>query len=78
MVDPGDHRVTGVDADVGAEADQFDGVHEAVFENRFANHRRSLGDAVDGHELRLHVGRECRIGRRAQAHRLQPRRRLEA
>jgi hypothetical protein len=62
------HRGVAVDADVGAEALQLDRVHEAVLEDGLADHRHALGDRVERHELRLHVGREGRIGRGAQAH----------
>src|SRR5574343_58493 len=70
-IDAADDGVVALDLDVGPEAHQFVDVHEAVFENRFADGRHAIGNAVDGHELRLHVGRESRIGRRAQADRLQ-------
>ena len=43
-------------------------MHVAVLENRFGNHRGAVGDAVHRHELRLHIGRERRIGRGSQAH----------
>ncbi len=67
-----------VDLDVGAEPDQFHRVHETIFENRFAHHCGTVGDGVDRHELGLHVGREGRVGRRADAHRREPPRCLEA
>ena len=40
-------------------------VHEAVLEDRLGDHRRAVGDAVERHELRLHVGRERRVLRGA-------------
>ena len=43
-------------------------MHVAVLENRFGDHRGAVGDAVHRHELRLHVRRERRIGRRSQTH----------
>jgi hypothetical protein len=58
-----------VDLDVGAEPDQLHRMHEAVLENGFAHHGRALGHRIDGHELGLHVGRESRIGRGADADR---------
>jgi hypothetical protein len=71
--DAGDEGRVAVDLDVGTEADQFHGVHEAVFENRFAHHGGALGDRVDGHELGLHVGGKGRVGRGADADGSQPR-----
>ena len=73
-----DHGGVAVDPDVGAEADQFDGMHETVLEDGLADHGGAFGDGVDGHELRLHVGREGRIGRGADRDRAQAARRLEA
>ncbi len=77
----GDARHEGgvaVDLDVGAQALQLDRVHEAVLEDRLADHRGAVGDRVDGHELGLHVGREAPDRRGAQAHRVETGRRLEA
>src|SRR5574343_1401483 len=70
-IDAADDDVVALDLDVGPEAHQFVDVHEAVFENRLADGRHAIGNAVEGHELRLHVGREGRVRRRAQADRLQ-------
>ena len=38
-------------------------VHEAVLEDRLVDHADAVGDAVQRHELRLHVGRERRVRR---------------
>ena len=71
-VDAADDGVVAFDLDVGPETHQLVDVHEAVFEDGFANGRDAIGDTVDGHELRLHVGRKGRIGCSTQTHRVEP------
>ncbi len=44
-----------------AQAQQLVDVHEAVLEDRLGDRRRAVGDAVERHQLRLHVGRERRV-----------------
>ena len=51
--------------DVGAEALQFERVHEAVLEHGLGDDADAFGDAVERGELRLHVGRERGIRRGA-------------
>ena len=63
--------VVAFDLNIGAQAHQFVDVHETVFEDRFTNGGHAVGNAVDGHELGLHVGRESRIRRSTQADRFQ-------
>ena len=48
-----------VQVDVGAEAGQLLHVHEAVLEDRLADHAGALGARHQRHELRLQVGREA-------------------
>ena len=36
-------------------------MHEPVLENRFGDHRGSVGNSQQRHDLRLKVGREARI-----------------
>ncbi len=60
-----DDRRVAFDLDRRAEAAQFLHVHEAVLEDRLGDAVRAVGDAVERHELRLHVGRERRIFGRA-------------
>ena len=69
LFDATDDGGVAIDLDVGAQAQQFVDVHEAVLEDRLADHAHAVGDAVHGHELGLHVGRECRIRRGGQADR---------
>ena len=66
-----------IDFDVCAQPDQFSGVHKAVFKDRFADEGGALGNAVERHELRLHVGRESRVRVGTHINRLAARRRLE-
>ena len=73
----GHDRGISIDPDIRSQPDQLDRVHEAVFENRFANHGRTVRDAIDRHELRLHIGRESGIRSRSQTDRFQALRRLE-
>src|SRR5450830_638909 len=61
-----DYRRVSGDLDVGAHALQLERVHEAVLENGFGQYRRAARDAVERHELRLHIGRERRVRRSAQ------------
>ena len=63
--------IAAFDLDIGTQALQFVGVHEAVFEDGFADRRNTVGDGIDGHELGLHVSRESRVRCRAQADSLQ-------
>ena len=42
-----------MDADIGAQPAQFGNVHEAVFENGFADDRGAFGAGHQGHELGL-------------------------
>ena len=44
-------------------------MHEAVLEYGFHHHRAAFRDAVERHELRLHVGGECRVRRGTHVHR---------
>src|SRR3546814_2142163 len=60
------------DVDLGAQAHQFLHVHEAVLEDRLVDDADAFGDAVHGHELRLHVGGETRMRRGDDVHRLRP------
>ena len=48
---------------VCTESHQFWNMHHAVFEHRFGNRTYTFGNAVERAKLRLHVGRECGIGR---------------
>src|SRR3546814_2146709 len=57
---------------LGAQAHQFLHVHEAVLEDRLVDDADAFGDAVHGHELRLHVGGETRMRRGDDVHRLRP------
>lgn len=50
--------VTCIDLDVRTQSYQFDRVHEPILEDRFTDDRRAFRDTVDGHELRLHIGRK--------------------
>ena len=70
-----DDRDAAVDLDLRAQAQQLVDVHEAVLEDRLGDRRRAVGDAVERHELRLHVGRKRRVFAGAQADRAQPGRR---
>jgi hypothetical protein len=62
-------RRRALDLDVGAEALQLLHVHHAVLEDRLGDHRGAAGARRERHELRLHVGRERRVRRGAQARR---------
>src|SRR5271157_412525 len=55
------HGAASFNLDVGAHAHQFQGVHEAVFENVLRNDRRALGLRGQRHELCLTVGGEAGI-----------------
>ena len=61
LVDALHDRDVAVDLDLRAQAHQLVDVHEAVLEDRLGDRRRAVGDAVEHHELRLHVGRERRV-----------------
>src|SRR3546814_4774289 len=65
-------RSVAVDVELGAQAHQFLHVHEAVLEDRLVDDADAFGDAVHGHELRLHVGGETRMRRGDDVHRLRP------
>ena len=56
-----DHGHLAIDLNLGAQAHQFVDVHEAVFKNRFGHRGRALRNAVERHELRLHVGGETGV-----------------
>ncbi len=60
LSDPLDGGAVPLDDDVGAEAQQFGDVHEAVLEDILADHAGAVGQTHQGHELGLHVGRESR------------------
>ena len=61
-------RDVAVEPDVRSQPRQFLHMHEAVLEDGLADPGAALGDAVDGHELRLHVGREGGVLAGAEAH----------
>src|SRR3546814_10115516 len=60
-------RGVAFDPDVRTQAQQFLHVHETVLEDRLVDHAHAVGDAVHGHELRLHVGGESGV-RRSEEH----------
>ena len=49
------------DGDVGAHADEFLHVHEAVFEDVFGDGAGAFGLGGEGHVLGLHVGGEAGV-----------------
>ena len=57
-----DRRVA-VRLDVGAHAQQLGHVHEAILEDGFGEHASAPRAGHQGHELRLHVGREAGVRR---------------
>ena len=67
-LDAAHERAIALDRDLGAEALQLERMHEAVLEDGLGDHGGALRDGGERHELRLHVGREARIGRGAHAH----------
>ena len=73
LVDALHDRDAAVDVDLRAQAQQLVDVHEAVLEDRLGDRRRAVGDAVERHQLRLHVGRERRVLAGANADRARPR-----
>ena len=64
-----DDRGVAFDLDVGAEPPQLLHVHHPVLEDRLGDHRRAVGARRERHELRLHVGREPGMRRRAHVRR---------
>src|SRR2546422_3547480 len=69
---PFHHRGIALDRDIGAQALELQGVHEAVFENGLGDERGAIRHRGERHELRLHVGGEARIRGGAYAHRSGP------
>src|SRR5690606_30162284 len=69
-VNPGNDGGVALDLDLGTHAAHFLHVHEAVLEHRLDHGAGALGQRIHGHELGLHVGGECRIGRGTQVDRL--------
>ena len=65
----GDDGGVALGGDVGAHAVQLGHVHEAVFKNGFGDAAGPFGQGVQGHELRLHIGGEGRVGQGAHIHR---------
>jgi len=65
------HSHFAVDLDVCAQAHQLVDVHEAVFKNGFGHLRCALGNRVQHHELRLHVGGEAWVFGGAEVLRLE-------
>ena len=51
--------------DVRPETHELERVHETILEDRLGDYRRAIGNGVERHELRLHVGREARVRGRA-------------
>ena len=68
-VDAGADRGVALELDVGTHALQLQHVLEAVLEYRLGDRRDAARHGIQRAELRLHVGRERRIGRRADVHR---------
>ena len=60
-----DYGCIALDFDLGPHASEFLCVHEAIFKNGLRYGRSTVSNGIQGHELRLHVGRKRRIGRRA-------------
>jgi hypothetical protein len=57
----GDNRLPSFDTDVSAHTGEFEGVHEAVLENRFGDEGDPLGLSHQRHELRLEIGGETGV-----------------
>src|SRR3546814_13034618 len=65
-------RGVAFDPDVRTQAQLFLHVHETVLEDRLVDHAHAVGDAVHGHELRLHVGGESGVRRGGEVDRARP------
>src|SRR5512140_3986940 len=61
---PANDRRAPLDAHVGAEADELDGVQEAILEDRLDEARRAPGLRHEREKLRLKVRRETGVRRR--------------
>ena len=72
LLDTLHHRSASVDLDLRAQAHQFVDVHEAVLEDGLGHGGRAMRNAVERHELGLHVGRETRVLGGTETLRLQP------
>ena len=66
-----DQRHLALDLDVGAQAHELVDVHKAVLKNRLRGPGCAMRNAVERHELRLHIGRETRVFGGAKPLRLQ-------
>ncbi len=73
MLDAMDDRRVALEPDIRTHSLQFQYMHEAVLEDILGDCPDTVGDAVQGRELGLHVGREPGIRHRADFDGARPR-----